>query len=274
MSTRNSTSPQIYRQPSAGTVVTQLTKGPHQHIQPDVSPDGAEIAYAGDDNGTWDIWIMPAAGGPRENLTSTPDLNEVAPAWHPGGRILAFVCERAGTREQWVCAKARGAGGVSWITQGSNPCWSPAGDTLVFQRAKKRGRREESLWAVSVTVDVAGLVSGGTESQILANTAWGIVEPEYSPDGRRIAFTAIDLADGGDREKRGDIWCVRVDGTDLIRLTNTPEADYDPAWAGSAGDAKTNGRIFFASWRNGHQNIWSLMPALSGPPGALEGTGE
>ena len=270
-STRNSEEPQIYRQPSAGSIVTQLTQGPIAHIQPAVSPDGRQIAFAGRDSGSWDIWIMPAGGGPRENLNSTLDLDEISPTWHPKGKVLAFNCQKSSGGEWWLCAKARGSSGVSWITPGMNPDWSPKGDMIVFQRAKKRGKREFSLWIVKVSVDANGLVAGGAESQIVSNPAWGAVEPVFSPDGTRIAFTAIDLTDKSANVKGGDIWCVRTDGTDLIRLTNTVEEDWDPAWSGQPGDTSTNGRVFFACERNGHMNIWSLLPALSGAPGIMPG---
>jgi Tol biopolymer transport system component len=270
-STCNSVEPQIYRQSSSGSVVTQLTQGSGAHIQPAVAPNGREIAFAGRDDGSWDVWIIPAGGGAKENLTATSDLDEIGPAWHPNGRMLAYSSMRADGGEWWICAASRGASGVSWIVPGFNPHWSPAGDTIVFQRAKKRGREENSLWTVRVSIDSNGLVTGGAESQIVANPSWGAVEPAFSPDGKRIVFTAIEIprAAAGEAPRGGDIWCVRVDGTDLIRLTNTPEPDWDPAWAGEAGAPTVNGRVFFASERTGTMNIWSLMPVLEGSPSVL-----
>lgn len=286
-STRNSEEPQLYRQPSAGPVVTQLTYGPASHVQPAVSPDGREIAYAGNDTGSWDCWIMPAGGGSRENLTSTRDLDEVHPAWHPSGRALAFSAYRPQDEQWWVCAKSRGASGVSWIAPGLNPHWSPKGGRIVFQRAKERGRREYGIWTVEVSVDANGLVSGGAQSQIVSDTAWSAIEPAFSPDGERIAFAAVPLPEGAGpktgRSKRGgtkrgrkvapppippiggDIWCVRVSGTDLVRLTATPEPEWNPAWAGKPAGRGENGRVFFVSERDGQRNIWSLLPALSTP---------
>jgi TolB protein len=271
-STRNSSEPQIYRQPSSGSVVTQLTQGPSPHAEPAVSPAGNEIAIAGRDSGSWDIWIIPADGGPRENLTSTPDIDESSPTWHPSGKALAYNCLRSQGDEHWICAKSRGSSGVSWITAGHSPSWSPAGDLIAFRRAKQRGRKEYSLWIVKVDVDQNGLVSGGAESQVVSNPSWGIANPAFSPDGQRIAFTAVSMDDRStetQQDAEGDIWCVRTDGTDLIRLTNTPEPDWDPAWAGSPENTKKSGRLFFSSERNGHMNVWSLLPALSGQPGLL-----
>ncbi len=283
VSTRNTEEPQIYRQPSAGPVVTQLTHGPASPLQPAVSPDGREVAYAGNDTGSWDIWIVPVGGGSRENVTLTRDLDEVHPTWHPSGRALAFSTYRPQDKRWWVCAKSRGASGVSWFAPGLNPDWSPKGDRIAFQRAsergRKRGRREYSIWTVEVAVDANGLVSGGAQSQIVSDPASSAIEPAFSPDGERIAFVAVPLIEGGGSKgggaKRGrkseptpiggDIWCVRVSGTDLVRVTATPEPDWNPAWAGAPGKPGVNGRVFFASERDGHRNIWSLLPIFYVP---------
>ena len=270
-STRNSIEPQLYRQFTSGSVVTQLTYGPAAHLQPAVSPDGREIAHAGNDSGSWDVWIMPAGGGSFENLTSTRELDEVHPTWHPSGEVLAFCSQRPQDQRWWICAKARGAGGVSWIAPGRNPHWSPKGDRIVFQRAKERGRREYGIWTAAITTDANGLVHGSAQSQIVGDPAWSAIEPAFSPDGERIAFTAIPLpkAEGAkvttESPVGGDIWCVRVDGTDLVRLTATTEPDWNPAWAGVPGRPGATGRVFFASERDRHKNIWSLLPALRTP---------
>ena len=37
----------------------------------------------------------------------------------------------------WICAKARGSSGVSWIVPGRAPRFDPSGTQIVFQRAKR-----------------------------------------------------------------------------------------------------------------------------------------
>lgn len=286
-STRNSPEPQLYRKSVDGTVATQLTKGPYSHIQPAVSPDGREIAFAGNDAGTWDVWITPAAGGPRENFTSTQDLDEMHPAWGPSGEALCYNSLSRREGEWWICAKTRRGGGVSWITTGLLPHWSPGGDKIVFQRASTRGRRLFSIWTVDVTVGADGLVEGSSETQIVKGADWAAVDPVFSPDGGRIVFATVSYSPEARwsssrrsrREKaapaalsRGDdIWCVRLDGGDLIRLTWTPEPEWSPSWGAPPGGPGSPGRVFFTSRRGGHVNIWSVLPlfARPGPPREL-----
>jgi WD40 repeat protein len=50
------------------------------------SPDGKWIAYVEEDPITYmgDIWLMEVSTGNRENITNTPDRDEVSPIWVPG----------------------------------------------------------------------------------------------------------------------------------------------------------------------------------------------
>jgi len=50
------------------------------------SPDGKWIAYVEEDPTTYmgDIWLMEVSTGVRNNITNTPDREEVSPIWVPG----------------------------------------------------------------------------------------------------------------------------------------------------------------------------------------------
>ena len=40
---------------------------------------------------TCDIWVMNPDGSDPTNLTNTPELNEMLPAWSPDGTRIAYV---------------------------------------------------------------------------------------------------------------------------------------------------------------------------------------
>ena len=61
-----------------------------------------------------------------------------------------------------------------------------------------------------------------------------------SPDGR-IAFDNFD-----------DVWTINPDGTDLTRLTNSPEPEFDPSWSPDGT------QIAFRSERSGEPEIWVM----------------
>ncbi len=61
----------------------------------DISPDGAEIAFASDLDGkgtdsNYDVFVVPTAGGPARDLTADNPANDSAPLYSPDGRYLAF----------------------------------------------------------------------------------------------------------------------------------------------------------------------------------------
>src|SRR4051794_20594548 len=70
----------------------------------------------------------------------------------------------------------------------------------------------------------------------------------FSPQGRRIAFTA-----------RGDIWISEADGLDQRRLTATKAAESEPTWS-PTGDA-----LAFAAGRAGHRAIFRVAAAGGTP---------
>jgi Tol biopolymer transport system component len=66
----------------------------------------------------------------------------------------------------------------------------------------------------------------------------GIVSPIVSPDGRAIAFSALD-----------DLWLLPIGGRP-VRLTDDPFVETDPAWS---PDSRS---IAFTSDRSGRMNVW------------------
>jgi dipeptidyl aminopeptidase/acylaminoacyl peptidase len=68
-------------------------------------------------------------------------------------------------------------------------------------------------------------------------------DPEYSPNGRRIAFTAQLWNNSG-----YDIWTSKADGSDWKRITNDPAVDEHATWG--------PGKIAFVSHRSGYARLY------------------
>jgi WD40 repeat protein len=121
----------------------------------------------------------------------------------------------------------------------SSSAWSPDGTLLAF--AAKRGGKDDIL-----------IVDPRRNKQIRSITVplAGVTTPTFSPDGQRLVFTGLD---GG----RSDLYTIRVDGTDLRRLTSDRFADLHPVWS---PDGKT---IAFASDRGPESDfdelVWSEL---------------
>lgn len=77
------------------------------------SPDGGNVAFVvdKDSKGDWDIYVVNVDGSGLKNLTSSPGVVDVLPAWLPGGKHIAFRSNRGGAWGLWVMS-SDGTGAV------------------------------------------------------------------------------------------------------------------------------------------------------------------
>jgi Tol biopolymer transport system component len=68
----------------------------------------------------------------------------------------------------------------------------------------------------------------GTNARVLSPAGGNSQGPSFSPDGQWVAFTAYFDHFGDDHGC--EIYIIRVDGTDLRRLTDNDYCDYQPRW--------------------------------------------
>jgi len=123
------------------------------------------------------------------------------------------------------------------------PSWSPDSRAIVYQ-SHQSGFVDiyvQKLYEVQVQL---GRPARGTDRAQNFLPAW-------SPDGTHIAYASS-------RDGNWEIYVVKVDGTDMRRLTSHPSDDSAPAWS-------PNGtQIAFTSDRGGSNQIY-IMSADGGP---------
>ena len=100
-----------------------LVTGSGHMLYPAWSPDGTRIAFAGNETGDFDLWVLELATGQRRRLAAAAGL-DTHPAWSPDGAWIAFTTRRRGDFEIWVVS-ATGAGPWPLVT-GSRPVQEPA----------------------------------------------------------------------------------------------------------------------------------------------------
>ncbi len=255
-STRHSLNPDIYYKDVDGVAVVQLTADPASDVQPCFSPDGRRVAFASDRAGNWDIWTVNLDGHQAIQVTGS-SAHEVHPTWSPDGKQLVFCSmpERGGQWELWLVSAEAGAV-KKVIGYGLFPEWAPNSNTILYQRARRRGSRWFSLWTLR-------LVKGEPRmpTEILSSPEHAMILPTWSPDEKQIAYCAVEnvpsVAQGPRNPlQRADIWMVDIDGRGKVRLTDSVGSNYAPTWS-------KWGRIYLTSNRTGdgdNESIWSVIP--------------
>ena len=82
------------------------------------------------------------------------------------------------------------------------------------------------------------------------------MRPEWSPDGKRIAFWSA-------RTGNRDIYSMNADGSGVSRLTSNAASDREPTWSPDGQ------RIAFESGRDGNEEIYVMDRLGSGANGAV-----
>lgn len=94
-----------------------------------------------------------------------------------------------------------------------DPDIDPRGERLVF--ASTRHSMQPDLYMQRVF--------GSAVTQLTADSA-ADVQPVFSPDGRRVAFSS-------DRGGGWDIWIIGVDGSPPVQITDSPADELHPSWS-------------------------------------------
>jgi Tol biopolymer transport system component len=217
---------QIFTANPKGGDVRQLTSIPGTDSQlPDWSPDGQRIAFFSQrlkGNQPVQIQVMNADGSDLTELTRGPGFHGF-PAWSPDGASLAIASDWGDfptLRGIWIIPSSA-PGGVTQqearrltaLPAGSQvvdeePQFSPDGSSIVFTRFKSP--RKSAIHRVGI--DGSGL-------RRLTPYSLNASDPDWSPDGQRIAF---DSGDFGGRGSKANIYVMRADGSGRKRLTDFP----------------------------------------------------
>jgi len=233
-----------------------------RHFYPSLSPNGQRVLYSVyvvDNN--YEIYQMDIESGNVAQLTNSYGVDN-APEISPNGQSLIFM-HNAPTRNinQIVVADQDGAnaGNIPRIT-GWDPTWSPDGKLILFASDRDgavqlftirldgsqihritnlpaiRGRSDWSADGQYIVTysgeawhrELYIMNADGSNVHQLTPTGGNSQGPSFSPDGRWVAFTAY--FDKYNDEHGCEIYIIRIDGTDLRRLTNNDYCDYQPRW--------------------------------------------
>jgi hypothetical protein len=177
----------LYRLDIAAGTIRQLTRGTRAH-EPDVSPDGTQIACALDGTGTRQLALVPIGGGtPRILMPGAPGL-AFTPAWSPDGRLIAYSrWKPGGFRDIHIYELATATDRAIAVDRAMDidPRFSPDGRFVLFSSDR------------SGINDIYAYEPSTRRLWQVTNVLSGAFQPSVSPDGRHMVFTGF-TSDGFD----------------------------------------------------------------------------
>ncbi|MDT5157295.1 MAG: tricorn protease [Acidobacteriota bacterium] len=175
-----------------------------------ISPSGVRALFGA----RGDVFTAPAKEGEVRNLTDSQGVRELAPAWSPDGRWVAYLSDRSGEYEIYV-RPSDGAGEERRVTLDGDiwrypAVWSPDSRMLVY--GDKRQRLRFVNVASGKTVDVDHSDRGD-----ITNYSW-------APDSRWIAYSKLG------ENQFSEIWVYSIAAGKTQKLTGGMTSDTEPVF--------------------------------------------
>jgi Tol biopolymer transport system component len=179
---------------SSGEVTPQrLTDDAFVDTDPAWSPDGRQLAFSSDRDGSMDLWVRDLKSGADRKLAT----RAMSAAWAPDGRRIAFLDPESQLQVVEV-ASGQVRKAHDRLFEPGRPSWLPGGRAVVMGALRPYSTRfrEGTNQVLRVPIDLsprqaspAG-TSEGTWFNPLPHTSIGMRDdfgPAWSPDGRWMA---------------------------------------------------------------------------------------
>ena len=250
-----------------GTGFRRLTTdGTRQHRYASIASGGKSILYAAfREANVYELYELDLTTGTVKQLTDRIGILS-APEISPDGSTIVFTKGIPNTDKNEIWVMYRDGSDPMRVFEANNatagtwdPTWSPDGSEILFAsnmggpnqlwRIKLDGSdlkkvsslpalRGRSDWSVqNLIVTYSGEAWGrelyvmnpdGSNQHQISPEGGNSQGPSFSPDGEWAAFTAY--FDHFNDIHGCEIYILRVDGSDLRRLTSNDYCDYQPRW--------------------------------------------
>jgi Tol biopolymer transport system component/DNA-binding winged helix-turn-helix (wHTH) protein len=216
-----------------GSVKRKLTDpspGSAEDLAPAISPDGRTVAFLRvASGGVSDIYLVPFDGGePRRLTLDEAWLQRASAAGHRTRRSLVWVSDG---RDLVFSSGGALSGGTLWrvsASGGKPERLSIGGDSATYPAVSSRASRlayvhewmDANIWRIEIRHPARSVSS---PTKLIASTRHE-AGPQFSPDGKRIAFHS-------NRSGSVEIWVYDADGRHPLQLTSLGSHSGTPRWS-------------------------------------------
>src|SRR5215210_3148208 len=217
------------------------------------SPDGKYLAFAAK-RGSHDVIVLVDVERNREVMRIEPKLSGVTtPSWSPDGQQLVFTGYDGGLSDLFVVS--RDGKNLRRLTEDKyadlHPVWSPDGKTIAFATDRGTETDFKTLAIGNMRIALYDMDTGSI--QVLDHMERGKnVSPQWSPDGRSLAFVS-------DRNGVSNIFLYEIGEKAVYQLTDfyTGAQGITPlspvlSWAPQAD------RLAFVYFEKGKYDVYTL----------------
>jgi Tol biopolymer transport system component len=187
----NSYGSRVYTMPASGGKPKLITPTGPSYLH-GWSPDGKWLTFTGQRNNEFDIYKVPATGGPEVRLTNAKGLDDGS-EYSPDGKYIYFNSTRSGTMQLWRM-NPNGQNQEQLTDDEFNnwfPHISPDGKTIVFISYTQEVKPDQHPFYKHVYLRTMPV--GGHKPRVIAYLYGGqgsINTPSWSPDSKKIAFVS------------------------------------------------------------------------------------
>jgi Tol biopolymer transport system component len=213
----------------------------HDQNRPAWSPDGSLIAYesafppvnqrppGGPGIPSGHVWVVPSSGEGQAIDVSAGLISGSGPSWAPDSQRLTFTGMEQNSANPGVYVANADGSALKRLSppdaRESGATWSP-GDGLIAYWTQEGGGRLPAGEFHTMTLDGTGRRNITNHPSNDFTIGQGSPPIAWSPDGQYIAF----LSDR-DEPAESEIYVMRYDGADVVRLTNRPGYEWMPWWS-------------------------------------------
>jgi tricorn protease len=228
--------------PSAGGIARRITAHPGLEMLPKFSPDGTHIAFTGQYDGNFNVYVIPAEGGQPKQLTYLPDPvhvgermgpNNAVINWMPDGKRILFYSRRD-TFNDWFGRPFTVSmdGGLPQrlpIDKGGLASFSPDGMQMVYNRIFRNFRTwKRYKGGMAQRISLYNFKTNHYEPLPLGDYQGADTFPMWHGD-------TIYFASDRGAENRMNLYAYSLKTKEIRQLTHF--ADFDMSWPSLGPDS-------------------------------------